>query len=254
MKNKIEKQKTEIGKNTPALEAKKLCMTYDLSENPTPVLFDITFSVMPGEFVAIMGPSGSGKSTLLHIMGFLDSHTGGVFKFNGKSMEDCDEKEIARIRNQEMGFVFQAFNLLARTSVYENVMLPLMYSDVPQKEWHARVTEAIESVGLEHRTDFDVSRLSGGEKQRVAIARALVNNPHVIFADEPTGNLDTKSGQKVMEILQHLNREHGITIILITHETTTAEVAQRILRIVDGRIVSDRKVTHHVDANKDYQK
>ena len=109
MKNKIEKQKTEIGKNTPALEAKKLCMTYDLSENPTPVLFDITFSVMPGEFVAIMGPSGSGKSTLLHIMGFLDSHTGGVFKFNGKSMEDCDEKEIARIRNQEMGFVFQAF-------------------------------------------------------------------------------------------------------------------------------------------------
>jgi putative ABC transport system ATP-binding protein len=238
----------------PILEAKNLCMTYNHEENPTPVLHDITFSVEAGEFVAIMGPSGSGKSTLLHIMGFLDAHTKGVYKFNGKQMEDYSENEVAKIRNKEMGFVFQAFNLLARTSVYDNVLLPLMYSKVPQKEWHDRVMKAIESVDLLHRTDFDVSRLSGGEKQRVAIARALVNEPHVIFADEPTGNLDTKSGQKVMEILQHLNEDHGITIILITHETTTAEVAKRVIRIVDGHIVSDHKVRHHVDAHKGYRK
>ena len=239
---------------SPILEAKKLCMTYNHAENPTPVLHDVTFSVEPGEFVAIMGPSGSGKSTLLHIMGFLDSHTGGIYRFNGKQMEDYTENEVAKIRNKEMGFVFQAFNLLARTSVYDNVMLPLMYSHVPKKEWHDRVIKAIGDVDLLHRTDFDVSRLSGGEKQRVAIARALVNEPHVIFADEPTGNLDTKSGQKVMEILQHLNEEHGITIILITHETTTAEVAQRIIRIVDGHIVSDHKVRNHIKADKDYRK
>jgi putative ABC transport system ATP-binding protein len=238
----------------PILEAKKLCMTYNHAENPTPVLHDVTFSVEPGEFVAIMGPSGSGKSTLLHIMGFLDPHTGGTYKFDGKRMEDYTENEVAKIRNKEMGFVFQAFNLLARTSVYDNVMLPLMYSNTPKREWHDRVMKAIGDVDLLHRTDFDVSRLSGGEKQRVAIARALVNEPHVIFADEPTGNLDSKSGQKVMEILQHLNEEHGITIILITHETTTAETAQRIIRIVDGHIVSDHKVRNHIKADKEYRK
>jgi putative ABC transport system ATP-binding protein len=226
----------------PILQAEKLCKTYNHETAPTPVLFDLTFSVMPGEFVAIMGPSGSGKSTLLHIMGFLDGHTSGAYRFNGKSLEDLSDVEVAHVRNKEMGFVFQAFNLLARTSVYENVMLPLMYSDVPEKEWHQRVAQAIEDVDLQHRTDFDVSRLSGGEKQRVAIARALVNEPRVIFADEPTGNLDSQSGKKIMEILQHLNEEHGHTIILITHETATAEHAQRILRIVDGHIVSDEKV------------
>jgi putative ABC transport system ATP-binding protein len=239
---------------SPILEAKKLCKTYNREENPTPVLFDVTFSVEAGEFVAIMGPSGSGKSTLLHIMGFLDGHTSGTYRFNGKRMEDYTEPQIAHIRNKEMGFVFQAFNLLARTSVYENVMLPLMYSDVPQREWHEKTMKAIESVDLLHRKDFDVSRLSGGEKQRVAIARALINDPHVIFADEPTGNLDTKSGQKVMEILQHLNEDHGITIVLITHETTTAETARRIIRIVDGKIVSDHKVRKHINAKEGYQK
>lgn len=232
------------------LEAKKICKTYNHEENPTPVLFDVTFSVEPGEFVAIMGPSGSGKSTLLHILGFLDDHTGGTYRFNGKQMKDCTGTEIAHIRNKEMGFVFQAFNLLSRSSVYDNVMLPLLYSDVPQKEWHDRVTEAIGDVDLMHRVDFDVSHLSGGEKQRVAIARALVMRPRVIFADEPTGNLDTKSGQKIMEILQHLNEEHGHTIILITHETATAEHAQRIIRVVDGRIVSDHKVRNHLTAEK----
>jgi len=234
----------------PILEAKKLCKTYNSEEEvETPVLHDLTFSVEPGEFVAIMGPSGSGKSTLLHILGFLDSHTSGTYRFDGRRMEDHTDTEIAKVRNREMGFVFQAFNLLSRTSVYENVMLPLLYSDVPQKEWHGRVMEAIGDVDLLHRADFDVSRLSGGEKQRVAIARALVMRPRVIFADEPTGNLDTKSGQKVMEILQHLNEEHGHTIILITHETVTAEHARRIIRIVDGHIVSDHKVHNHLKAS-----
>ncbi|MBI5421694.1 ABC transporter ATP-binding protein [Candidatus Peregrinibacteria bacterium] len=229
-------------------------MTYNHEESPTPVLHDVTFSVEPGEFVAIMGPSGSGKSTLLHIMGFLDSHTSGTYRFNGKRMQDYTDNEVARIRNDDMGFIFQAFNLLARTSVYENVMLPLMYSDVPSKEWHDRTMKAIGDVDLLHRADFDVSRLSGGEKQRVAIARALVNDPRVIFADEPTGNLDTASGKKIMEILQHLNEEHGHTIVLITHETGTAEHARRIIRIVDGRIVGDHKVRHHRTAEKEFKK
>jgi len=238
----------------PILEAKKLCKTYNHDEAPTPVLHDLTFSVEQGEFVAIMGPSGSGKSTLLHIMGFLDGHTSGTYRFNGRRMEDCTDLEIARIRNKEMGFVFQAFNLLSRSTVYENVMLPLLYSDLPQKEWDARIMEAIGDVDLLHRVNFDVSRLSGGEKQRVAIARALVLRPQVIFADEPTGNLDSVSGKKIMEILQHLNEEHGHTIILITHETGTAEHAKRILRIVDGHIVSDHKVAHHRTAEKEFAK
>jgi putative ABC transport system ATP-binding protein len=214
----------------------------------------MNFEIEEGEFVAIMGPSGSGKSTLLHILGFLDEQTKGTYNFNGKKMDDYTEPEIAQIRNKEMGFVFQSFNLLARTSVYENVKLPLLYSDIPEREWHKLAMNAIKTVGLEHRLDFDTSKLSGGERQRVAIARALVTNPKVIFADEPTGNLDSKSGQKIMETLQKLNIDKGHTIVLITHETYTAEHAQRILRIVDGCITSDRKVTKRRDANHGFIK
>jgi putative ABC transport system ATP-binding protein len=220
----------------------------------TPVLHDMNFTIEEGEFVAIMGPSGSGKSTLLHILGFLDEQTSGTYRFNGKKMDDYTEDEIANVRNDDMGFVFQAFNLLSRTSVYENVKLPLLYSKTPEKEWHDRVMEAIKSVGLEHRMDFEPSKLSGGEKQRVAIARALIVDPKVIFADEPTGNLDSKSGQKVMELLQDLNRKEGHTIILITHETYTAEFAQRIIRIKDGRVDSDHKLRHQRDANHGFNK
>lgn len=210
----------------------------------TPVLHGVSFDINPGEFVAIMGPSGSGKSTLLHILGFLDRHTGGTYRFEGKTIDDYTPEELAHVRNKKMGFVFQAFNLLARTTVLENVKLPLLYSDEPESMWDELAKKAIASVGLSHRTNYDVSQLSGGEKQRVAIARALVNNPELIFADEPTGNLDSKSGEMVIEILQHLSEEKGHTIILITHETHTAEHARRIIRILDGQVASDDLVAH----------
>lgn len=208
----------------------------------TTALQGVTFSVTAGEFVAIIGPSGSGKSTLLHILGSLDYPSGGNYLINGKSLADYNLKELTQLRNQHFGFVFQAFNLLPKTSVLNNVKLPLLYSKIPEFQWHDRALAAIKAVGLEHRLNHHPSQLSGGEKQRVAIARALVNNPQVIFADEPTGNLDSRSSQVVIDILQRLNREHGHTIILITHETFTAQRADRIIKIFDGRVVSDEKV------------
>lgn len=208
----------------------------------TLVLRSVSFSIDAGEFVAIMGPSGSGKSSLLHILGFLDRHTGGIYRFDGKTVDDYDAAELAKVRNEKMGFVFQSFNLLARSSVYDNVMLPLLYSRTKSIEWESRVKKLIASVGLTHRIDHEPSQLSGGERQRVAIARALVNDPAVIFADEPTGNLDTKSGAVVMEIFRKLNKEEGRTIILITHEKDVAENADRILFIQDGTLISDTKV------------
>lgn len=171
--------------------AQDLTKTYSDGGVETNVLRGVSFEIEKGEFVAIMGPSGSGKSTLLHILGFLDENTGGTYRFEGKTIADYSPEELARVRNKKMGFVFQAFNLLPRTSVLENVKLPLLYSDEPEKKWDELAKKAIESVGLSHRTHYDVSQLSGGEKQRVAIARALVNNPELIFADEPTGNLDS---------------------------------------------------------------
>lgn len=223
------------------IEVKDLKKTYHSGEIATPVLKGLTFSISKGEFVAVMGPSGSGKSTLLHILGFLDRHTGGKYKFDGKTIDDYSENELARVRNQKMGFVFQSFNLLSKTNLLENVELPLLYSGKKESTWETLAKEAIDSVGLSHRLDHEPYQLSGGEKQRAAIARALVNNPQVIFADEPTGNLDSKSGQVIMKILQELNEEHGHTIILITHETYTAEHANRIIRLLDGKIIEDSK-------------
>jgi len=223
------------------IEAKGLEKTYHSGEVATPVLKGLTFSISKGEFVAVMGPSGSGKSTLLHILGFLDRHTRGEYKFDGKTIDDYSENELARVRNQKMGFVFQSFNLLSKTNLLENVELPLLYSGKKESTWEVLAKEAIDSVGLSHRINHEPSQLSGGEKQRAAIARALVNNPQVIFADEPTGNLDSKSGQVIMKILQELNEEHGHTIILITHETYTAEHANRIIRLLDGEISKDSK-------------
>lgn len=205
----------------------------------TPALSGVSFSVEAGEFVAIMGPSGSGKSTLLHILGFLDRHTAGVYRFDGKTFDDYSPPEIAHVRNKKMGFVFQAFNLLPCASVIENVKLPLLYSDVPEARWEEMATAAVEAVGLGHRRNHESAQLSGGEKQRVAIARALVLNPAVIFADEPTGNLDSTSGQKVVEVIQELNRKHGHTIVLITHETYTAARAKRVIHLHDGKVSSD---------------
>lgn len=236
------------------IEAKNIKKIYNEEMVPLEVLKGMTFDIEEGEFVAIMGPSGSGKSTLLHIIGFLDPQTSGTCLFNGKGMDDYTEDEIAHIRNKEMGFVFQAFNLLPRTSVYNNVKLPLIYSDRPEKEWHDLIMKAIRAVGLEHRLEHETSQLSGGERQRVAIARALVNDARVIFADEPTGNLDTKSGEMIMRTLQELNQKHDYTVVLITHETYIAEHAKRIIRIIDGQIKSDRKVRKRRDANQDFHK
>lgn len=220
----------------------------------TKVLRGLSFTIEKGEFVSIMGPSGSGKSTLLHILGFLVDHTGGEYRFNGKRYEDHTEVEIAEVRNAEMGFVFQSFNLLPNQTVFENVQLPLMYSRLPESEWKKRVEEVVAIVDLTHRLEYETYKLSGGEKQRVAIARALVNDPAVIFADEPTGNLDSKSGQAVMQTLQRLHDELGHTILLITHESTTALYADRIIHIVDGVIESDVKVQERRDARTEFTK
>lgn len=213
---------------------------FEDGEVKTAALSDVTFNIPYGQFVAIMGPSGSGKSTLLHILGLLDKQTSGSYLFDGKKISEYSDDEIAHIRNEKLGFVFQSFNLLARTSVLENVKLPLLYSGIKESLWNKMALDAIEQVGLSHRINHETSKLSGGERQRVAIARALINKPHVIFADEPTGNLDSKSGQIIMEILQKLNTEKKHTIILITHETYTAELAERIIFIRDGKIESDR--------------
>lgn len=236
------------------IEADNLGKTYKDGEVETPALRGVSFSVEKGEFAAIMGPSGSGKSTLLHILGFLDTHTMGTYRFDERTFSEYSKEERAYVRNKKMGFVFQTFNLLPRLNVLENVKLPLLYSDKKEKEWNDLATQAIESVGMGHRLKHEASRLSGGEKQRVAIARALVNGPEVIFADEPTGNLDTESGRVVMEILQALNEELGHTILLITHETYTAEHAERIINLLDGKMISDAPVAKRLFAKKDFHK
>ncbi len=236
------------------IEVKNLKKSYHDGETQTVALADVTFSVRKGEFLAIMGPSGSGKSTLLHLLGLLDVPSSGKYIFDGKNILSYSQEELARLRNQKIGFIFQAFNLLARTSVLENVKLPLAYSDIPESEWDEKGRAAIEAVGLSHRMYHEPAELSGGEKQRVAIARALVTNPDVIFADEPTGNLDSKSGKNVMSIIQELNEKQGRTIILITHETFTAEHSERIIRLIDGTIESDVKVAKRLSVNDEFLK
>lgn len=223
------------------IEVVDLKKAYLQDETPTEALRGVSFTIKKGEFVSIMGPSGSGKSTLLHVLSFLDRPTGGTYTFLGKSIDEMDDKELAHVRNKDMGFVFQAFNLLSRLTVYDNVEIPLLYSDIPASKRKQMVEEAVRSVGLEEKLYAEAGRLSGGQKQRVAIARALVNDPNVIFADEPTGNLDSKSGLQVMEILDGLNKK-GRTIVLVTHETQTAEFADRIIYIKDGRVESDKAI------------
>lgn len=214
----------------------------------TPVLRGLSFKIEAGEFVAIMGPSGSGKSTLMHILSFLDRPTSGLYEFEGKDTKDFTDSYLAELRNERVGFVFQSFNLLARTSVLDNVRLPLFYGNKKNQDKLAK--EALASVGLSHRLDYFTNQISGGEKQRVAIARALVGDPAVIFADEPTGNLDSKSGNTIMFLLQKLNSQ-GRTIILVTHETDTANHAERIIRVKDGGIVADEKVKTRTIADED---
>jgi putative ABC transport system ATP-binding protein len=224
------------------IEIKNLVKEYTNEDVVTSVLHGLNFEIKKGEFVSIMGPSGSGKSTLMHILGLLDRPSSGVYKFDGHNVVNLDDNELAILRNEKIGFVFQAFNLLPRTTVLENVKLPLLYSK-KKIDADARAKEVLTAVGLEHRFNYFTNQISGGEKQRVAIARALVNDPEIIFADEPTGNLDSKSGIQVMEIFQKLN-DMGHTVILVTHETATAEYADRIIRVRDGEIIGDEKVTN----------
>ncbi|MFA5714445.1 MAG: ABC transporter ATP-binding protein [Candidatus Paceibacterota bacterium] len=220
------------------ISVKDLKKDFINDEVVTPVLRGVTFDIEKGDFVSIMGPSGSGKSTLMHILSFLDKPTGGKYLFEGRDVSQLGDDELAEMRSKKVGFIFQSFNLLNRSSVLENVMLPLVYTNISAEERVKKAKKLLEQVGLSHRLDYSPNKLSGGEKQRVAIARALINDPEVIFADEPTGNLDSKSGAQVMKILQDLN-DKGHTIILVTHEKATAEHAERMIRIKDGDIIED---------------
>ncbi|MFH1404583.1 MAG: ABC transporter ATP-binding protein [Patescibacteria group bacterium] len=222
----------------PLIQLRDIRKKFVNDEVVTSVLHGISLDINQGEFVAIMGPSGSGKSTLMHIMSFLDRITSGDYKFEGKDADSFSDDELAKLRLEEVGFVFQFFYLLQNATVLSNVMLPLVYAGVSNSERKKAATQALKNVKLEHRLNHLSNQLSGGEKQRVAIARAIVNNPAVIFADEPTGNLDTKSGTEVLEILSNLNKQ-GHTIIMVTHEQEAAEYAKRVIKIRDGKIEGD---------------
>ncbi len=233
------------------IEIKNITKTYVTGDVETPVLKGISFTIKDGEFVAIMGPSGSGKSTLMHILGALDSPSGGQYLLDGQDVSKLNDDELADIRRTKIGFVFQAFNLLPRATVFRNVMLPLIYAEVPEVERLEKTKKALLAAGLdEDRWYHRSNQISGGQMQRVAIARSLVNNPSIILADEPTGNLDTKTGEIVMGTFQELNAKHGHTIILITHELDVAQHADRIILLRDGSIIEDKKNSHQKVINK----
>lgn len=225
-------------KTTPVIELNQISKVYSGSSEDTIALHDITLSIEKGDFVAIMGPSGSGKSTLMHIIGLLDKPTSGTYLLNGKDVSKISSSEQATIRNQEIGFVFQQFNLLPRTSVLDNVLLPSIYSSLKNPQEKAK--QLIKKFGLGERIFHLTNQLSGGQIQRVAIARALLMSPSIILADEPTGNLDTKRSIEIMELFQQINKE-GSTVILITHEEDIAAFAKRIIKIRDGKIIEDKK-------------
>ncbi len=232
------------------LECRKIGKTYVNGDVSTEVLHEISFSVQDGEFVAIMGPSGSGKSTLMNILGALDVPTVGEYLLGGKSVAELTDNELADIRKYQIGFVFQSFNLLRRSTVLRNVMLPLVYAGVSPEDREKRARAALEDAGLDEKFCNHLSnQLSGGQMQRVAIARALVNDPNLILADEPTGNLDTKTGEIVLHTFQDLNAKLKRTIILITHERYVAEHTDRIIEIRDGRIISDQRNTNKIIAH-----
>jgi putative ABC transport system ATP-binding protein len=224
------------------IDCKKITKVYKRGDEETYAVKNISFLIKKGEFVAITGPSGSGKSTLMHIIGCLDTPTSGQYFLDGKDVSSLFDEDLADIRKEKIGFVFQQFNLLPRATVLRNVMLPLVYAEMNIKEREERAKKALQSAGLpEERWNHYSNQLSGGQMQRVAIARSLVNDPAIILADEPTGNLDTKTGDIVLETFQHFNEDEGRTVVMITHEQYVAEHASRIIRVVDGEIVSDSK-------------
>jgi putative ABC transport system ATP-binding protein len=228
-----------------ALLVRDLAKTYHVGEVDVPALRGVSLSIDPGEFVALTGPSGSGKSTFMHLIGCLDRPTEGTYLLNGRDVSRLSKRELSAVRNRDIGFVFQGFNLLSRTSAIENVELPMFYGPpIPAKERRRRAAAALEAVGLGARMDHHPNQLSGGQQQRVAIARALVNNPALLLADEPTGNLDSRTSIEVMGIFQRLNAERQITIVLVTHEPDIAEYATRIIGFRDGRVRLDQAVTN----------
>lgn len=237
------------------ISVKNITKDYRSGDVVTHVLKGVSFDINDGEFVSIMGSSGSGKSTLMYVLGFLDKYTNGKYYFEGQDTAKLDDDKLAEFRNEKVGFIFQSYNLLQRTSVLDNVLLPTTYllgCDVKKAE--AEAVKLLKRVGLGHRMKHRPNQLSGGEQQRVAIVRALINNPHLVLADEPTGNLDSKSGEEIMDILQDLNNE-GKTIIMVTHEQYTAECAKRILHIKDGLIIGDDVVgNQRLVTNGDFKK
>ncbi|MDR0291990.1 MAG: ABC transporter ATP-binding protein [Elusimicrobium sp.] len=222
------------------IEIKNLSKVYSLGEVEVHALRDVSLTIKSGEFVAIMGPSGSGKSTCMNILGCLDKPTSGSYHLDGIDIIAKNLPDLAAVRNQKIGFVFQGFNLLSRTTALENVELPMVYNKVPQEHMHERGLAALKQVGLSERSGHVPSQLSGGQQQRVAIARALVNDAPIIFADEPTGNLDTKTSHEVMSLFSRLNSDFQKTVIVITHEEDIAAYAKRVVRFLDGRIVEDK--------------
>ncbi len=230
---------SETPGKAPTIRLENIVKTYDLGEVQVHALRGVSLEIYPGEFVAVMGASGSGKSTLMNIIGCLDKATRGRYFLDGKDVSGLTKRELAKIRSQKIGFVFQQFNLLSRTSALENVELPTIYAGVPIEERERRAREALQRVGLAEREGHFPSQLSGGQQQRVAIARALVNNPALLLADEPTGNLDSRTSVEIMDILQKLNDEHGLTVIIVTHEPDIAQYAKRAMEFRDGKMKKD---------------
>jgi len=235
----------------PLIEVRDLCRSYELGGTRLAALAQVTLSIARGEFVAVMGASGSGKSTFMNLLGCLDTPSSGSYRLAGRDVANLSSDERAAIRNREIGFVFQSFNLVPRTSAIENVELPLVYGGVAPAEQRARARAALRAVGLEGRDDSAPSQLSGGQQQRVAIARALVNRPLLLLADEPTGNLDSRTSVEVMALFQKLNREDGITIVLVTHEQDIAAYTGRVITFRDGRVISDQRQTPAVAREED---